>query len=122
MEGYVLYEIIFYEDEKGNNPVLEYLTELSKTNGKSSRVRLKKTQDYINLLKNYGKTVGEPYMKHLDGDIWELRPQRDRILFAGVIDGAFVLLHHFLKKTQKTPKREIEQAKRELADFKKRSG
>ncbi len=117
-----MYEIIFYEDEKGNNPVLEYLAELSKTNGKDSRVRLKKAQDYINLLKNYGKTVGEPCMKHLDGDIWELRPQRDRILFARVIDGAFVLLHHFVKKTQKTPAREIEQAKRELADFKKRSG
>lgn len=36
------------------------------------------------------------------------------------IDGSFVLLHHFMKKTQKTPKREIEQAKRELADLKER--
>ena len=65
--------------------------------------------------------MGEPYMKHLNGDIWEIRPLRDRILFAGVIDGKYVLLHQFMKKTQKTPPREIEQAKRELADFKKRS-
>ena len=117
-----MHTIIFYEDEKGNKPVLEYLQQLAKTNGKESRVRLKKAQDYINVLKTYGNTIGEPYMKHLDGDIWELRPQRDRILFAGVIDGGFVLLHQFMKKTQKTPKREIEQAKRELDDFKKRSG
>jgi len=32
----------------------------------------------------------------------------------------FVLLHHFMKQTQKTPTREIEQAKRELADLKER--
>lgn len=32
-----------------------------------------------------------------------------------------MLLHQFVKKSQKTPKREIEQAHRELADFKKRS-
>lgn len=62
-----------------------------------------------------------PYVEHLDGEIWELRPLRNRILFAGWTDGGFVLLHHFLKKTRKTPKREIEQAKRELADFKERS-
>jgi len=33
-----------------------------------------------------------------------------------------VLLHHFIKKTQKTPLREIEQAKRNLADFLRNEG
>ncbi|WP_276839672.1 type II toxin-antitoxin system RelE/ParE family toxin [Anaerovibrio lipolyticus] len=46
---------------------------------------------------------------------------KDR-LFAGWVDGAFVLLHSFIKKTKKTPKQEIEQAKRELLDFKEREG
>ena len=59
-------------------------------------------------------------MKHIDGDIWELRPIRDRILFVAWREGSFVLLHHFMKKTQKTPMREIEQAQRELADLKER--
>lgn len=45
---------------------------------------------------------------------------RDRILFVAWHDNTFVLLHHFMKKTQKTPIREIEKAKRELADFKER--
>lgn len=117
-----MYEIIFYEDEKGSCPVYDFITELSKSNGKESRMRLKKVQDYIKVLKEYGKTAGEPYIKHLDGEIWELRPMRDRVLFAAAVNGSFVLLHHFMKKTQKTPKREIEQAKRELAYFKKRSG
>jgi len=41
-------------------------------------------------------------------------------LFVAWIDGSFVLLHHFVKKTQKTPRREIEKAKRELQDLKER--
>lgn len=120
--GRNLYEIIFYEDEKGRSPVLNFLRELAKSNGKENRTRLRKIQEYIGVLEEYGATMGEPYMKHLNGDIWEIRPLRDRILFAGVVDGKYVLLHQFMKKTQKTPPREIEQAKRELADFKKRSG
>ena len=121
IEVITIFEVILYEDEKGNNPVLEFLTELANTNGKDSRVRLKKVQDYINILQTYGNTVGAPVMKHLDDEIWELRPLRDRVLFAGVVGGKYVLLHQFVKKTQKTPKREIEQAKRELEDFKRRS-
>lgn len=117
-----MHEIIFYEDSKGNKPVLEYIKQLANTNGKDNRIKLKKIQEYIVVLQTYGATMGEPYMKHLDGDIWELRPISDRILFAGLVNGKFVLLHQFVKKTQKTPPREIEQAKRELDDFRERSG
>ena len=58
-------------------------------------------------------------MKHLEDEIWELRPLRDRILFVAWVDGSFVLLHHFVKKT---PRRKIEKAKRELKDLKERGG
>lgn len=56
----------------------------------------------------------------MEDEIWELRLLRNRILFVAWHDGSFVLLHHFIKKTQKTPAREIQQAKRELADLKER--
>ena len=69
------------------------------------------------MLSQYGIQAGEPYIKHLDGEIWELRPQRNRVLFVAWLDGGFVLLHHFLKKSQKTPKREIDKAKREWQDL-----
>ena len=85
IEVITIFEVILYEDEKGNNPVLEFLTELANNNGKDSRVRLRKVQDYINILQAYGNTVGAPVMKHLDDEIWELRPLRDRVLFAGVV-------------------------------------
>jgi len=44
------------------------------------------------------------------------------IFFASWTNEGFILLHHFIKKTQKTPKREIEQAKRNLKDIQERSG
>ena len=116
-----MYEIYFYEDSKGNKPVLDYLKELTQKSDKDSRIKANKINDYIEVLSRYGKQAGEPYMKHLDGDIWELRPLRDRILFVGWYNDGFMLLHHFMKKTQKTPLREIEKAKRELADIIERS-
>ena len=50
-------------------------------------------------------------------EMWELRPTNDRIFFFAIEDGVFIMLHHFTKKTQKTPPREIEQAKRNMEDF-----
>lgn len=116
-----MHKIYFYKDANGNEPVKEYMYELSQKSGKDSRIKLAKILNYIDVLEAYGKQVGEPYIKHLEGDIWELRPVRDRILFVGWHDNSFVLLHVFQKATRKTPKREIEKAKRELKDLKERS-
>lgn len=116
-----MYKIYFYKDANGKQPLVEYLLELARKNDKDSRIKLNKIRDYVKSLSAYGLQLGEPYIKHLDGDIWELRPLRDRILFVTWNNNGFVLLHQFLKTTQKTPQREIEQAKRELADLKERS-
>ena len=115
-----MYEIIFFRDKNGVEPVKEYLLELAKNESKDSRIKLNKIRDYIKLLSELGTRAGEPYVKHLDGDIWELRPIRDRILFAGLIGGRFVLLHQFMKKTQKTPSREIRLAQQRLTELKER--
>ena len=112
-----MHKIYFYRDKNGKEPVAEYIAELAQKKDKDSRIKLNKIRDYIKVLSEYGTQVGEPYIKHLDGEIWELRPLRDRILFVGWIQGSYVLLHQFVKKTQKTPAREIERARRELADL-----
>lgn len=116
-----MYEIIIYQDKNGKSQILDFLYELVNKNGKDAKINRNKVNDYIQLLAEYGTYIGEPVCKHLEGDIWELRPLDNRILFAGVVNGKFVLLHQFLKKTQKTPKIEIDQAKRELADYLERS-
>ena len=112
-----MHDILFYRDPNGNEPILDYLRKVSRKNDKDSRVKLRKIQDYIKILSQYGTQAGEPYLKHLIGDIWELRPLKDRILFVGWTKGDYVLLHCFVKKTKKTPVREIERAKRELTDL-----
>lgn len=112
-----MHDIYFYKDRNGNEPVKEYLAELAAKKDKDSRIKLNKIRDYMKTLSVYGTQAGEPYIKHLDGEIWELRPLRDRILFVTWVNGSYVLLHQFMKKTQKTPAREIEKAKRELADI-----
>ena len=115
-----MHTIYFYKDKNGNEPVLDYMRELASQKSKDSRIKLNKLNDYIELLSQHGTRAGEPYMKYLEDEIWELRPLRDRVLFVAWVDGSFVLLHHFVKKTQKTPRREIEKAKRELKDVKEK--
>lgn len=112
-----MHKIHFYKDKNGSEPVAEYIAALAAKSDKDSRIKLNKIRDYVKALSEYGTQAGEPYIKHLDGEIWELRPLRDRILFVGWVNGSFVLLHQFMKKTQKTPAREIAKAKRELADL-----
>lgn len=117
-----MYDISFYSDKNGNKPVKDYISGLADKKDKDSRMKLGKIRDYIKALGEYGTLAGEPYIKHIDGDIWELRPLRDRILFAAWNGNGFVLLHVFMKQTRKTPRREIERAKRYLANFRERRG
>ena len=115
-----MFRIYFYKDGRGREPVKEYLQKLSAESSKDSRIKLNKINDYIEALAQFGTKLGEPYIKHLEDDLWELRPIRDRIFFVAWRDGAFVLLHVFMKSTQKTPRRELEKARKEIADLQKR--
>lgn len=65
--------------------------------------------------------VHEPYVKHLQGSVWEMRMRgRDGIARAAYVTvsrrNAVVVVHVFRKKTQKTPRREIEIALRRAKD------
>jgi len=117
-----MYEIIIYKDENGQSELLDFLRNLKRKakENKEAKVLFSKIVAYIDCLKDNGTYIGEPFVKHLDGDIWELRPLSNRILFAYYKDGKFILLHSFVKKTNKTPSREIKKAKRELWDYKRR--
>ena len=115
-----MYKAIFYKDSQGREPVFEYLQWLEGQNTKDARIRKTKIRAYIKALEEKGLPLTVDVCKHIDGEIWELRPVKDRVLFAGWNNGIFVLLHCFEKKGQKTPPREIDRAKREFADFKER--
>jgi phage-related protein len=118
-----MYDVIFYSDKNGNEPIAEFIHELRQKSitVKNARINFNKIIAYINLLSKNGTRIGEPVTKHLGGDIWELRPLDNRILYAYYRDNTFILLHHFIKKTNKLPPRELEQAKRNLTDYLERN-
>ena len=65
--------------------------------------------------------VGEPIVKLLKMIFGNLRPLNNRIFFFYFKDNKFILLHYFIKKTNKTPKKEIEEARNRMNDFIARS-
>jgi len=118
-----MFEVHFYEDKHGEQPIKKLLIELrdKARTSKNDRIQYEKILAYIRSLENHGTRLGEPLVKHIGGDIWELRPLAHRILFFYWKDNKFILLHHFIKKTNKTPAKEIKQAERNLKDHKERN-
>lgn len=113
------YVIEFYEKEDGKSELWDFLEKLrlsSKTD-KSSRIQYKQMILYIQMLQCNGTMLPSNITKHIDEDIWELRPGNNRVLYFFCHDNKFVLLHHFRKTTQRTPKKEIEKAKKERDDY-----
>lgn len=102
-----MYEIIFYDKEDGKVPVEEFLNSLSPK-------LLAKTLKNIDLLEKFGNNLREPFSKKLVDGIFELRTKQSsditRILYFFVIDKKIVLTNGFVKKSNKTPKSEIELA------------
>jgi len=103
-----------YIDPQGRSPVEEFFNQLLA----GDRARIDQT---IGLLKEFGLQLGLPYVKHLEGKLWELRIRAGRrayrVIYFAFTGRRFILLHAFLKKTQKTPRQEIAVARRRLADF-----
>ena len=103
-----------YIDARGHSPVEEFFNQLAA----NDRARIDQT---IRLLEEFGLQLGPPYVKHLEGKLWELRVRAGRrfyrVIYFTFTGQRFILLHAFLKKTQKTPRREIATAERRLADF-----
>lgn len=119
------YRLDFYETRSGDCQVWDFLEELriKSASNKDARIQLKQVSLYMELLKLNGTNMNENITKHLEEDIWELRPGNNRVFYFFVQREAddkkdtYVLLHQFRKKSQKTPRREIEQAKRERDDY-----
>ena len=102
-------EVNFYKEESGNEPVRKWLHELSEQDRKIIGRDIKKIQ--------YSWPVDNLLVKPLGDKMWEVRSNLDnriaRIIFV-FNDGKIILLHGFIKKTQKTPSQEIDLARKRL--------
>ena len=82
---------------------------------------LAKLLHIFELIQELGPTIGEPYIKHLDNGLLEIRAKGKegigRSIFCYQKGQKIVILHSFIKKSQKTPKKDLEialQRKKEL--------
>jgi phage-related protein len=113
-------KIIFYTTQSGKCPIADFLDSL---NAKQA----KKVTWVLNLIENKHRVPIE-YFKKLTGTsgIWETRVQSGSDIFRllGFIDlGMLVVLTNgFVKKSQKTPKKEIEIAENRKSDYLRRKG
>ena len=107
-------EVVFYRTESGNEPVREWLKGLSKRDKKAIGGDIKTVQ--------YGWPLGMPVVRKMDHGLWEVRCRLDkriaRILFT-VKDEQMILLHGFIKKSQKTPQVDLQLAKDRKANLEK---
>ena len=113
-----MFNIIYYST-KGISPILEFFRTIPKKD-------LAKIIREIDLLEEFGLSLGLPHIKKLVNaeDLWELRVKFSsnnyRIFYFVLKDRQFVLLHAFQKKSDETPKREIELAISRKNDYLKR--
>lgn len=109
----------YYRDERGREPAADFINALSK----ETQVKILRT---IKLLKDYGVLLKEPYTKQVRGKIRELRLKDSqgsiRVLYFTYTGRRFILLHGFIKKTDKIPEREIAIAEKRMNDFIDRQG
>ena len=93
----MMFEVIFYETEKGKKPVEEFL------NSSDSKMRAKMIS-MMELLEEKGNQLREPYSKSLDDGIFELRVVQGnnitRALYFFCIGKTIVITNGFVKKTK----------------------
>ena len=101
--------VVFFRLDSGREPVREWLRDMSRDNRKTLGEDIKTLQ--------FGWPVGMPLARKMDDDLWELRSTISSGIartFFTVYQKKIVLLHGFVKKSQKTPSNELATAKRRL--------
>ena len=99
--------VAFYRTEAGNEPVREWLMELPREDRKLIGIDIKSIQ--------FGWPQGMPLVRKLENRLWEIRTDLGkniaRVIFT-LVDCEMVLLHAFIKKSEKTPLLELDTARR----------
>ena len=81
----------------------------------------------VSLIEEFGlHNIGEPYVKHLEGKLWEMRVKtaggHGRGLYCAWTGRRVVVLRYFIKKTPKTPIRELRIANKRLKELARATG
>lgn len=112
-----MFEIVFYRKEDGSCPIRDFFDSLDyKMRAKCLRL--------LQLLENNGNDLREPYSKSMGDGLYELRIKQGsdivRMLYFFVVGQKIVITNGFVKKTKKTPRQEIELARRCRSEYMER--
>ena len=112
-----MFDVDFYQLPDGEKPVETFLDSLDK------KMRAKALYG-ISILEEFGNTLREPHSKPIGDGLFELRikfaSDITRIFYFFVVNNKIILTNGFVKKTPKTPKSEIEVARKYKADYERR--
>lgn len=116
------YEIEFVELENNEKPFEKFVLDLPI----KERAKIFETINYFLELKNNNLPIKEKLSKYLENGIFELRiylgDKIARTLYYYQKGARIIITHGFIKKTQKTPRKEIEKAKTLRELYNKRLG
>jgi phage-related protein len=116
----IMYDVEYYKSSSGNIPLKDFLLSIKRNDTR----KMATIRHYLNMLVEYGPKINENFKKgsskKLRENLFELRPNNNRILFFYCTNRKIVLLHGFTKTTPKTPNKEIEKAIREINDYNER--
>jgi phage-related protein len=105
-------KVVFFRTERGSEPVREWLKSLSLGEKRIIGADIKTVQ--------FGWPLGMPVVRKMEPGLWEVRSRLvdriARVLFT-VKDGTMVLLHGFIKKSDKTPLDDLALARQRLAQL-----
>lgn len=108
------YTLEYYEKEDGTRPAEAFIL------AQDVKMRAKIFM-MLEFLESKGPALREPYSKSLDDGIFEIRAKQGsditRVLYFFIRGQKIILTNGFVKKTAKTPKGEIERAKRYRSDY-----
>lgn len=99
------WRVIYFVSSSGENPVDSFLNSCSE----KQQVKILRV---LNYLEEFGFQTTIPHIKKLSGTpFWEIRilgQDNIRIIYCFEVGRLIILLHGFFKKSQKTPRKEIE--------------
>ena len=105
----IILSVRFFKTDSGTEPVRDWLKTLAHEHKKTIGEDIKTVQ--------YGWPIGMPVVRKLDTGLWEVRSRvkngTARVIFT-VYGGMMILLHGFIKKSNKTPLDDIATAKNRM--------
>ena len=111
------YDVEYYEKADGSRPAEDFI--LSQDAKMQAKIFAT-----LELLEIKGPGLREPFSKPLGDGIFEVRAKQgsdiSRVLYFFVVGRKVILTNGFIKKTQKTPSREIDRAKQYRADYQRK--